>query len=85
MVFDKSKQMGVGMDSENKIELPSVIERLKRYEKAGVKLFLDGIPTNSEHIMEKCVREDTVYMADYITDDTGNVKEVRYDEISHTT
>lgn len=73
------------MDSENSKELLSVRERLERYEKAGIKLFLDGVPTNTDHIIEQCVREDAAYMADYITDDTGNVKEVRYDEISHAT
>lgn len=82
--FINSKRMGEFMDSESNKELLSVRERLERYEKAGIKLFLDGFPSNTEHIIEKCIREDTAYMADYIADDIGNVKEVRYDEISHT-
>lgn len=82
--FINSKRMGEFMDSESNKELLSVRERLERYEKAGIKLFLDGVPSNTEHIIEKCIREDTAYMADYIADDIGNVKEVRYDEISHT-
>lgn len=32
--------------------------------------------------MKKCVKEDAAYMADYIADETGKVKEIRYDLIS---
>lgn len=81
--FINFRRMGVFMDFERENGCSSAMERLKRYEKAGVKLFLDGVPTNTEHIIEKCVREDTAYMADYITDDVGNVREIRYDEVSH--
>ena len=54
------------------------------YEKAGVKLYLDGNPSDADHILQKCVREDAVYMADYIADEAGKVKEIRYDQISST-
>ena len=36
----------------------------------------------TDHIMKKCVKEDAAYMADYIADETGKVKEIRYDLIS---
>lgn len=70
------------MLSEKEAYLSSVKKRLLQYEKAGVKLYLDGNPSDTDHIMKKCVKEDTAYMADYIADETGKVKEIRYDLIS---
>ena len=55
---------------------------LSSVKKAGVKLYLDGNPSDTDHIMKKCVKEDAAYMADYIADETGKVKEIRYDLIS---
>lgn len=56
--------------------------RLKKLEKEGIKLFLNGIPSTTEFIVENCINEDTVYMPDYITDECGKIKEIRYDRIS---
>ena len=72
------------MLSENEAYLSSVKTRLLQYEKAGVKLYLDGNPSDADHILKKCVREDVTYMADYIADEAGKVKEIRYDQISGT-
>ena len=49
--------------------------RLKKLEK-------EGIPSTTEFIVENCINEDTVYMPDYITDECGKIKEIRYDRIS---
>ena len=72
------------MLSEKEVYLSSVKKRLLQYEKAGVKLYLDGNPSDTDHIMQRCVREDAAYMADYIADEAGKVKEIRYDQISNT-
>ncbi|MCI8924178.1 MAG: hypothetical protein HFI45_09340 [Lachnospiraceae bacterium] len=53
--------------------------QLERMERTGVKLYLDGAPSTTDYIIENCVREDTVYMPDYVTDGKGNLKEIRYD------
>lgn len=60
----------------------SLQSRLEKMESAGVKLYLNGVPSTTEYILKKCIREDTVYMPDYVTDGSGNVKEIRYDRIS---
>lgn len=60
----------------------SISERLKKWEEAGIRLYLDGAPTSSEYIEENCVNEETLYMPDYVTDESGNLKEIRYDKIS---
>lgn len=55
--------------------------RLERMERAGVKLYLNGAPSTTENILKKCIREDAVYMPDYVTDGDGKVKEIRYDRV----
>lgn len=54
---------------------------LDSLRKAGIKLFMDGKPASPEQIAGKCVREDFVYMADYVIAETGQLKEIRYDRI----
>ena len=56
--------------------------KLKKLEKEGIRLFLNGVPSTTEYIIENCINEDTVYMPDYITDECGRIKEIRYDRIS---
>ncbi|MGN0376434.1 MAG: hypothetical protein ACI4ED_02245 [Suilimivivens sp.] len=60
----------------------SLIQRLKKWEEAGIRLYLDGTPASSESIGQNCVNEDTLYMPDYVTDKEGKIKEIRYDRIS---
>lgn len=63
----------------SKAALKSHLEQL---EKEGVKLYLNGVPSTTEYIVNNCVNEDTVYMPDYVTDGRGRIKEIRYDRIS---
>ena len=70
------------MTGKNKMDSGSLRAQLSVLEKAGIKLYLNGVPSNTEYIVQNCVREDTMYMPDYITDEKGNIKEVRYDKIS---
>ncbi len=52
------------MRSRNKAKPVSLRPQLEQLEKAGVKLYLNGIPSTTEYIMKNCVNEDTVYMPD---------------------
>lgn len=56
--------------------------RLEQWEKAGTKLYLNGVPSTTEYIVNNCVNEDAVYMPDYVADERGRIKEIRYDRIS---
>lgn len=76
------RRMGERMTAKNKEDSSLLRARLSVLEKAGIKLYLNGMPSTTEYIVENCVREDTVYMPDYITDERGNIKEVRYDKVS---
>ena len=57
--------------------------QLENMERQGIKLYLNGAPSNTDSIVEKCIREDTIYMPDYVTDENGEIQEIRYDKISH--
>lgn len=57
-------------------------EKLEQVQSTGVSLFLEGEPATPEVIAGKCVCEDMIYMADYVLDDNGILKELRYDRIT---
>ncbi len=57
-------------------------KKLKKAQKTGVSLFLEGQPARPADIAEKCVCENAVYMADYVLDEQGVLKELRYDRIT---
>lgn len=55
---------------------------LENVRQRGVELFLEGEPSSPGEIAGKCIGEDCVYMADYVLDDRGVLRELRYDKIS---
>lgn len=57
-------------------------EKLKQVQQSGVSLFIEGQPATPEVIAKKCVCEETTYMADYVLDDAGILKELRYDKVT---
>lgn len=69
------------MTSISKSDADALKSQLEGMEKQGVKLYLNGVPSTTEFIINNCVNEDTVYMPDYVTDEHGKIKEVRYDRI----
>lgn len=54
---------------------------LEYASRQGIHLYLDGMPTSPEIIATRCVKEDGSYMADYVWDEGGDLKELRYDKI----
>ena len=75
-----SKRMGEEL--KKYAEYDPLKSQLEQMERTGVKLYLNGVPSTTDYIIENCVREDTVYMPDYVTDKEGKLKEIRYDLIS---
>ena len=53
---------------------------LKKYRKNGIHLSLQGKPSNPYNIVKahKVSEEKNTFMRDYITDDTGHVKEIDF-------
>lgn len=61
----------------------SLKPQLEQMEREGVILYLNGVPSTTEYIIKNCVNEDTIYMPDYVIDENGKIKEIRYDRIFH--
>lgn len=76
------EQMGESMTLKCKDDSVLLKVRLEKLEREGIKLFLNGVPSTTDYIVESCINEDTVYMPDYVTDECGRIKEIRYDRIS---
>lgn len=61
----------------------SMLKELGAYEAAGIDLFLCGDSYSARDIAYACaVREEGAYMCDFIPDQTGNLREIRFDCIS---
>ncbi len=55
-------------------------KELKAYEKAGLKLLLDGQPSSVKEIARACtVKEEANYMRDYIRDDEEQIIGISFD------
>ena len=55
---------------------------LEQMEREGVGFYLNGKRSRPREIISKCcVCEKAVYMPDFVTDEEGNLQEVRYDEV----
>ena len=66
---------------KNKKEMMTMKARLEDILSQGIELYLDGQPASPSRIAERFVREDTVYMPDFVLDEEGVLTQVRYDEI----
>lgn len=67
--------------SKNKSEMMSMKNKLEAILNQGIELYLDGRPASPDRIVERFVREDTVYMPDFVIDEEGILTQVRYDKI----
>ena len=47
----------------------------------GVQLFVDGEAVLPEEAVSRAVREDCVYMADYVLDKAGGIEQIRFDKL----
>ncbi len=55
----------------------SLFMELTDYEEKGVDILLDGLPASPLQIVQAhMVREDVIYMRDYVLNDKGDVKEL---------
>lgn len=70
------------MKTERKKRKSKLEQELFQSMKKGAALYLDGKLSSPEKISLAVLREDHFYMADYVTDDRGCIKEIRYDNIS---
>lgn len=67
--------------SKSKSEMMSMRDRLEAILDQGIELYLEGKPASPDGIVERFVREDTVYMPDFVINEEGVLTQVRYDKI----
>lgn len=65
----------------NKNEMTTMRNRLEDILSQGIELYLDGQPSSPEGIVERFVREDVIYMPDFVLNEEGALTQVRYDRI----
>ena len=58
--------------------VPHSLEAMYR---AGVDFFVDGEEVSLQEAMRRTVQEEHAYMADYVLDCTGKVRQVRFDKV----
>lgn len=66
---------------KSKKEMMALKAKLEDILDHGIELYLDGQPASPSRIAERFVREDAVYMPDFVLDEEGVLTQVRYDEI----
>lgn len=67
--------------SKSKSEMMSMRDRLEAILDQGIELYLEGRPASPDGIVERFVREDTVYMPDFVINEEGVLTQIRYDKI----
>lgn len=70
------------MDSENGLEKQRLLIELENIQNRGITIFLDGIPSSPLAVTDiLCVKESNTFMRDYVTDEKGVLRELRFDKI----
>lgn len=66
---------------KNKKAQKKISRKLCRSLKEGTLLYMDGELAPPSKISNRMIRESGNYMADYVTDDKGCIREIHYDKI----
>ncbi len=56
--------------------------RLEQMRRSGVELYVDGKAALPSEAVSKAVRENSPYMADYVLDAAGIIKQIRFDRVT---
>lgn len=71
----------LGNDKQKEQIRESLKLQLARVQREGVRLYVDDTPASPDEVAQRCVQEQIVYMPDYVLDDNGTLKQVRYDRV----
>ena len=72
------------MDGKNGMEKQKLLVELENIKNRGITIFLNGIPSSPSTVTDVLfVNEDDSFMRDYVTDEKGVWKELRFDKIQH--
>ena len=71
----------MGKPGEQKFQ--TLFTELSGYEKKGVYMLMDGLPASPMQIVQAhMIREDGVYMRDYVLNDSGDIKQLCFQDIA---
>lgn len=66
------------MPEESK-KFQDLFSELNQYEKRGVYIGIEGNPASPMQVVEAhMIKEDTVYMRDYVLNENGDIKELYF-------
>lgn len=69
------------MDKEDR-SYQELFAELTRYERSGITMQIDGLPASPMQIVSAhMVRDDSIYMRDYIMDENGIVQKLDFYKI----
>ena len=72
------------MDGKNGMEKQKLLVELENIRNRGITIFLNGIPSSPSAVTDVLfVNEEDSFMRDYVTDEKGVWKELRFDKIQH--
>ena len=58
-----------------------MIPYLRKMQESGVDLFVDGEAVRFEEVVRHTIQDPCAYMADYVLDEKGAVKQIRFDRV----
>ncbi len=58
-----------------------ILPAWKRMYREGAEFFIDGEVVRVTDAVSKAVKEDSVYMADYVWGEEGKIEQVRLDKV----
>lgn len=69
------------MNEKMRAQLELFME-LENYVRNGIPIYLSGKPASPDKVVEQVmVKEDNVYMADYVRNEEGTLQQICYDRI----
>ncbi len=69
------------MNFEEEEESAKLYREFKEYEQRGITFRIRGWPASPMQIAQTGIREDVVYMRDYVLNDQGDIEEVHFDDV----
>ena len=80
---EKKMEIGIESDVIEDEQYRNLFLELSEYERMGVRMKMNGHPASPLQIASAhAVREQPSYMRDYVADENGKVKEVRFVKLS---
>jgi hypothetical protein len=81
-LFVRKREGRIFMNNENGLEKQKLLIELENIQNRGIAIFLDGIPSSPLTVTDAlCVKDSSNFMRDYVTDEKGVLRELRFDEI----